>query len=163
MTKCLKNKLLIILLGLASLSAIIMAYISQYIFLYQPCQLCLYQRVPFFIVIGLSILSLFLQKNNFLQIILYFCIAILLINFAIAFYHVGVEYKIFSGFSSCSGNSNLNKIDNLYDLQQALTKQPMVKCDEPQFYFLGLTMAFWNMIYCLILASCAITIRLKKS
>ena len=144
------ESILVILAG-ASFVALLGAYISQYVFGYQPCVLCLYQRVPFFVVIGLVLFSLVLKTNRALKIIIVLSLAALIVNVGIAFYHVGVENKIFSGFSGCSGAGDLNNISNVDDLKQALIEQPSVKCDEPQFYFLGLTMAFWNMLYCLAL------------
>jgi len=154
--------LLIIFLGLASSLALIGAYISQYIFGYQPCILCLYQRVPFFIVLGFVALSFLSKSDKFLKIVLYLCLAVIALNFLIAFYHVGVEFKIFVGLSGCSGASNLNSFSDLESLRSALENQPAVKCDEPQFYFLGLTMAFWNMIYCLFLFILVAFIHLKS-
>ena len=76
------------------------------------------------------------------------CVGFLLINCAISFYHVGVEKKIFQGPTTCS-SENLNNIDNLEDLKEALSKTKAIRCDEPSFVFLGLSMAGWNVIYCL--------------
>lgn len=138
-------------LALFSFSALLAAYISQYVFGFQPCILCLYQRVPFFVIIGLAIILIMVKSPKIAELILILCIISLLANFFIASYHVGVEMKIFSGFSGCSGKS-LNNLNDIDELRKALMKQPSVKCDEPQFYFLGLTMAAWNAIYCLFLA-----------
>ncbi len=162
LTHGLTTKLLTINLAIFSIFALVGAYISQYVFGFQPCILCLYQRVPFFLVIGLALLLFWIKSEKLLKIIFFICIAVLAINAFIAFYHVGVEFKFFKGFSGCSGG-NLNQITNLEDLQKALAKQPSVKCDEPQFYFLGLTMAFWNMLFCLFLVGSSILVYLQNS
>ena len=141
--------LLFLLLG--SISALTFAYISQYVFDYQPCILCLYQRKPFFAVIALSLISLtFLKTKKAKKISFFCCVIFLLINCCIAFYHVGVEKKIFRGPNTCS-SENLNEINNLQDLEKALMKTKAIRCDQPSFVFLKLSMAAWNFIYCLAL------------
>ena len=55
---------LVLTLLLASSSlALCLAYISQYIFGYQPCILCLYQRIPFFIIVFLSAIGLAIYRK----------------------------------------------------------------------------------------------------
>jgi len=150
MPKITQKNLLIILLLAASV-ALISAYVAQYVFDYQPCILCLYQRPPFFAIIGCAALGLiFFRSAKSQKIITFACAIFLLINCAIAFYQVGVEKKIFKGPSTCS-SQNLNNIDNLEDLKTALLKTKAVRCDEPSFVFLGLSMAAWNFFYCLTL------------
>ena len=142
-----KNSL--ILIFCAAFFALIFAYISQYFFDYQPCILCLYQRLPFLVICALSGFALVVKK--FRRIVLFSCLALLLINCLIAIYHVGVEQKIFVGPTTCS-SANLDDFDNLEDLTRAISQTKAVRCDEPQFIFLNLSMAAWNLIYCAILA-----------
>lgn len=142
-------KITLLFLLLSSIAALTGAYISQYIFNLQPCILCLYQRKPFFVIIALTSLALFFLKSEKIKkITIYLCALLLLINAAIAIYHAGVEKKIFQGPTTCS-SENLNNIDNLEDLKEALSKTKAIRCDEPAFVFLGLSMAGWNVIYCL--------------
>ena len=154
--KNIKKEPLLFLL-LSSISALTFAYISQYVFDYQPCILCFYQRKPFFAVIALSLISLtFLKTKKAKKISFFCCIIFLLINCCIAFYHVGVEKKIFRGPSTCS-SENLNEIDNLQDLEKALMQTKAIRCDQPSFVFLGLSMAAWNFSYCLALILLSLT------
>ena len=145
----------IIFLGVFSLIALIGAYISQYVFDLQPCILCIYQRWPYFLVVAITVLSFFVNKKNILAILLATSILAIFGESLLAFYHVMVEYKIFKGFGGCSAK-DLSAITNIVELKKAINDQPLVKCSEPQFHFLGLTMAFWNMIYSLILLIFAI-------
>lgn len=142
---------LLIFLFLASALALISAYISQYYFDYQPCILCLYQRKPFFIIIAIVLFSLaFFKSKKSKKIAVILCALALLINSVIAIYHVGVEQKIYKGLNSCHAE-NLNEIEDLENLKLALESAKTVRCDEPQLFFLGLTMAAWNIIFCLFL------------
>ena len=149
--KTLTHQHLLILLAFYSVCALIAAYISQFIFDLQPCVLCLYQRVPFFVVTIIAVIAaLLLKSEKSKKIVLFTCLGALLINVGIASYHVGVEKKIFEGPSGCSG-SNLDEINNLEELKVAIKAAKAVRCDKPSFIYLGLSMAAWNVIYCLFL------------
>lgn len=138
----------LILLALASTFALTFAYISQFVFDYQPCVLCFYQRKPFFAIIAAALLCLtFFKSEKSKKLTFFCCIGLLLINCAISFYHVGVEKKIFQGPTTCS-STNLDEIDNLEDLKSAMMQTKAIRCDEPSFVFLGLSMAAWNFLYC---------------
>lgn len=148
MCKKISTKNLLILLAIFSIFALTLAYISQFIFDYQPCILCLYQRKPFFGIIALSLLCLtFFKSEKSKKVTLLCCLGFLLINCAISFYHVGVEKKIFRGPTTCSSH-NLEGIANLEDLKAAFLRTKAIRCDEPSFMFLNLSMAAWNFIYC---------------
>jgi disulfide bond formation protein DsbB len=158
-----ETKHLLNLLGFYSLVALIAAYVAQYIFGHQPCVLCYYQRLPFFVVVVISLASLlFFKKKKSQKLALIFCIILLLGNAVLAAYHVGVEQKIFAGPSTCADISDLDQIENVEDLAAAISKTKAVKCDTPSFVFLSLSMAAWNVIYCLFLSLPAIFL-LRKS
>ncbi len=145
------KKPVLILLTLASIFGLTFAYISQYAFGHEPCILCLYQRKPFFGIIAASLLCLtFFRSAKSQKITFFFCIALLAINCAIAFYHIGVEQKIFAGPTTCSSD-NLNEITDLATLEAALAKTKAVRCDQPTFFLLGFLMAVWNFVFCLSL------------
>ncbi|MBM3579404.1 MAG: disulfide bond formation protein B [Alphaproteobacteria bacterium] len=141
----------LVLLLLASSFALVFAYILQFVFDYQPCILCLYQRLPFFIIIVLSACGLILfSSERLVKIAVVFCIILLAVNVAISFYHFGVEEKIFTGPTNCEDVSNLNKATSLEELKLVIGKAKAVPCDEPQLKFLKLSLATWNFIYCVV-------------
>ncbi|MBU6338450.1 MAG: disulfide bond formation protein B [Rickettsiales bacterium] len=143
-------KIVNLFLLISSIAALCFAYISQYVFDMQPCVLCFYQRKPFFAIIALTSLTLiFFKSEKFKKISIYLCALLLLINIGIASYHVGVENKIFKGPTTCSASQNLNEITDLEELKIAINNTKAIKCDEPAFIFLGVSMAGWNVIYCL--------------
>ena len=156
------NKIISLLL-LSSIVALTGSYISQYIFDLKPCILCFYQRKPFFAILALTSLSIvFFKVINTKKIIILLCTLLLLINALIAIYHVGVERKIFQGPTTCS-SIELNNINDLEALKAALLKTKAVRCDKPSFVFLGISMAGWNIIYCLGLLSFIISIYRKNN
>ena len=141
------NKNLLNFTALLAASALVFAYGAEYFFGYQPCILCLYQRIPFFIIIAIAIFALFLKNKKLQNLVLYASMALLFINSALAFYQVGVEKKFFQGPDKCSSN-NLENIVDLEELKRAIMATKAVRCDEPQFFFLSLSMASWNFLYC---------------
>ncbi|HEX4801252.1 MAG TPA: disulfide bond formation protein B, partial [Sphingomicrobium sp.] len=58
-------------------------------------------------------------------------------------YHAGVEAKIFEGFTQCT---EVSKGGSTADVLRQITHAPLVRCDEVQFRFLGISMAGWNAI-----------------
>ncbi len=66
---------------------------------------------------------------------------------------MGVEYKWFKGFTACTTTFNAGSIE---ELRKQIIEAPAVRCDDPQFIFLGLSMAGWNMLFSLFLTFFAI-------
>ncbi len=157
------QNLLFLLLTL-SVFALSGAYISQYFFDMQPCQLCLWQRKPFFIIIILAAIFLLIPSfKKYQNLAIKMAIALLLINSAIAFYHTGVEQKWFKGLDSCTPTA-IAQPTNLEELKLSLEQIKVVRCDKPQFIFLNISMAGWNVIYCLLTTSFAcFVLRLIKT
>jgi disulfide bond formation protein DsbB len=144
------KKTALIFLAISSIFALVFAYISQFVFGHEPCILCLYQRQPFFAIIAIvAVCFAFFKSHNSKKIALALCVLALTINCAIAFYHVGVEQKIFAGPATCSSDNNLNEITDLAELEAALAQTKAVRCDQPTFFLLGLSMAAWNFLFCL--------------
>ena len=93
MLKQSNNIFLIVIFAIISL-AIISALIIQYWLGHEPCKLCLYQRIPYFLAILLIIKIFFFKKYEkvtlFILSLIFFCSA------ALAFYHFGIEQGFFN-------------------------------------------------------------------
>ncbi len=142
-----KNNFFILLsVFFIALFALSFAFISEYAFGLYPCILCIYQRIPYAIVLGVSVLALFFYKKpKIVKLVLLVCAVGFFADAAIAFFHVGVEYKWWEGTDKCSGQV----ADSIESLKAALVAAPSVRCDDPQFQFI-LTMAGWNVLYALV-------------
>ncbi len=155
MKTTISNKLILAILLVFCSFALILAYISQYAFNFQPCILCLYQRIPYFFVVFLAILGLiFLNKKYFGRLIIILSIIALFVNSGLAFYQVGIEQKIFKMTSKCG--DDLSQINSLEELRDAINNKKSARCDEPELFILGLSMAAWNMIFSFTLATFSI-------
>ncbi|MFT4717716.1 MAG: disulfide bond formation protein DsbB [Rickettsiales bacterium] len=137
------------LIFLLSFLPLVAAYIIEYLFGLEPCNLCLYQRIPFFIILFLTLFStFFFSRLKFKNYIVYLIILLFFTNMILALYHVGVEQKFFALPSSCSGVNLLDE-SNINELTEIIMNKKAVKCDEPDFEFFGITLTTLNALYCL--------------
>lgn len=118
----------------------------QYLGGMAPCKLCIWQRWPHAIAIGLGVAAYFLPGR-----LLPVLGALATLSTAlIGGYHTGVERGWWEGPSSCtsSGVSGIST-DDLFDQIMAA---PLIRCDEVAWQMLGLSMASWNAVLAAILA-----------
>src|SRR4051794_32804387 len=117
---------------------------SQYFGGLHPCEMCYWQRWPHAVAILLALIAFTAPagSRNARALTLLAALAIA-VSGAIGVYHAGVEAKIFEGFTQCTA---LSKSSSTTDLLNQITHAPLVRCDEVQFRFLGITLAGWNAI-----------------
>lgn len=129
----------------AAAGSLAFAYSAENFFGIAPCELCLYQRVPYAVVIALALLALLIRKNDKkARCLLGLCAVAFFVNMGIAFYHSGVELHWWGGTDDCAANPLLATDPAL--VREALMNTPVVRCDQINFTFLGFTMANWNVL-----------------
>jgi disulfide bond formation protein DsbB len=140
--------------ALTSAGALSFAYISQYGFGLDPCQLCYYQRIPYFLNIALGILAFLLASRNkkTASILLALSALSFLTGAVLAGFHVGVEQHWWKGLESCS-NYAMPGNASVADLKKFLLNRAPVRCDIPAFVLFGISMAGYNFILSLVLAA----------
>ena len=131
------------------LAALIFAYIVEYKLGYQPCKLCIYQRIPYFLSIFLIIEILFYKK--YVKSTLLILTLIFIFSFCLAFYHFGIEQGFFSEGLICE-SENLEKNLSKEQLLEQLKKN-IVSCKDVSFKIFGLSLATINAIVSLFLSS----------
>ena len=144
--KITQRKLFLTLLIFKALIILSAIYI-EYILKVPACNLCLYQRIPYY----LSILILFyIVLNKSTNIILIISLAILMfVNIVLSIYHVGVEQQIISEPMLCRSNSNIQNVDQLLE---NLKNNTFISCKDVNFTFLGFSLASINVLISSILA-----------
>ena len=147
MLKQSNNIFLIVIFAIISL-AIISALIIQYWLGHEPCKLCLYERVPYFLSILLLIKILLFEKNE--KITLLILSLVFVSSSTLAFYHFGIEQGFFSESLVCEAE-DLSKILSKEQLLEQL-KQNSVSCKDVSFRILGLSLAALNTIFSLFLS-----------
>jgi disulfide bond formation protein DsbB len=117
---------------------------SQYLGGLHPCEMCYWQRWPHAAAIVLAALAFTARAESPRSRVLTLLAALAIaVSGAIGVYHAGVEAKIFEGFTQCTA---LPRAATTAELLKEITHAPLVRCDEVQFRFLGISMAGWNAI-----------------
>ena len=141
------NLILIVILFLVSL-VLISAFVIEYGFDHQPCKLCLYERIPYFLSILLIIKILFIKKYERVTLL---ALSLIFIGSAtLAFYHFGIEQGFVSESFVCE-TRNLSETLSKEQLLEQL-KQNNISCKDVSFRILGMSLAAINTIFSLILS-----------
>jgi disulfide bond formation protein DsbB len=123
----------------------------------RPCPLCLEQRYAYYLAVPLGALVALAAARNAPRGVLLAGLAILALaalgNAWLGFYHAGVEWGFWPGPTECSGPVlDLGKAGSLFD---QLDKVKVIRCDEVQWRFLGLSLAGYNVLISLLMAALA--------
>jgi len=153
MTKPINKKFLFSILVFTSL-VLVSAFIIEHQLGHEPCKLCLYERIPYFLSILLIIKMLFIKKYEKVTLLILFLVFIS--SAALAFYHFGIEQGFFSESLACTAG-DLTKTYSKEQLLEQL-KQNTISCKDVSFRVFGLSLAEINTIFSLVLS--AIFIRL---
>ncbi len=138
-------------LFVAAAAPLVIALASQYWGGLQPCELCLYQRVPFVAVTVLGALALL--KPALLRPVLWVAAAAFGTGAVIAAYHVGVEQHWWESFLPGCGASATSGAQSIEELRAMLLETPPVRCDEVAWSLFGVSMAGYNVLYSLAAAA----------
>ena len=142
-----KTEFYLKLILIISLVSIVSAYFIEYILGYQPCNLCLIERIPYGISIILITLNYFFKKNE--KFIILLLILTIFFSFAISAYHLGIEQGLFEESAVC-GLKNSTGIISKEELLKQL-QEKTVSCKDVTFRIFGLSLTSINIILSLIL------------
>ena len=135
---------IIFFISLISLSS---ALFIEYVLGYQPCNLCLMQRIPYGLSIILITLNYFFKKNEqFIVLLLIFTFSF---SFMISFYHFGIEQDFFEDSAICGlkNTSDMISKEEILKQLQIIT----VSCKDVTFKIFGFSLTTFNMIISLII------------
>jgi disulfide bond formation protein DsbB len=123
-------------------------FFFQYVVGLAPCPLCLEQRNAFYVAVPLAVLLMLGLTNGASRKVLAFgflvIAGIMLWNTGLSAYHAGVEWKWWAGPLDCSGP--INKFGPAQDLLKNLGSISLIRCDEVQWRFLGLSLAGYDVL-----------------
>ncbi len=124
---------------------------------YAPCELCLKERVPYYIGIAVAALTVVLATREPRRL-LQAAFAVLFLIFAASAifgaYHAGIEWGFWPGPSSCTGA--IPKAGSMQDFLHQLHTIKVVRCDAVAIRILGLSLAGWNAVISVLLAGVAV-------
>tara|TARA_Y100000590_G_C15041055_1_gene758895 strand:+ start:68 stop:550 length:483 start_codon:yes stop_codon:yes gene_type:complete len=125
------------------------AFVVEYGLGHKPCELCLYQRIPYFIS-ALLIINIFLIKK-------YEKITFLLLSFVfiasaiLAFYHFGIEQGFFNESTACT-TGNFSETMSKEEVLEQL-KQSNISCKDVNLRIFGFSLAAINFIFSIALSA----------
>ena len=146
-----------------SLIVLIIVFILEYIFKLIPCDMCLVERYPYYALILLSIIAMYLvsiENVKLRKIIDYVSISTILFGFIYTLRHVGVERGIIKLSTECSG-ALINTSDKTALLEE-LNQAALVRCDEATYLFNFISIAESNLILMTFLLFINIYFLVKK-
>ena len=152
MKKLFKKKNFYILVGFISAFSLISAFYIEHILNIAPCKLCIYQRIPYFVILFLCLIGFLNIKNSLWIYLLSFSF---LISSFLAGYHFGIENNIFPEFSGCKTN-NLNIIDKDKLLNLLLENLP--NCKNVNYRLFGFSLATLNLFISSVLFTISLLI-----
>ena len=144
-----KKKLTLISILILIFLVLISAFIIEFALGHEPCKLCIYQRIPYFlsiILIGLIFFVKKLEKITLLTLSLVF-----FISFVLAFYHFGIEQGFFQETTACFTDNLQNELTKEQILEKL--KQSNISCKNVSFKVLGLSLASINSILSIVLSA----------
>jgi disulfide bond formation protein DsbB len=140
-----------------SAATILGAWYFQYVLALPPCPLCLEERLPYHVVIPLSLLTAIAAiaraPRALVAVGLVAIVVAMLASAALGAYHAGVEWRWWPGPTDCSGP--ISDFSSKGPLLNQLQSIRVVRCDEAAWRFLGLSLAGYNVLISLLLAAIA--------
>jgi disulfide bond formation protein DsbB len=134
----------IAVIGAATLAG---AWFFQYVLGIEPCPMCLEQRYAYYLVIVLgAVLAFAAPRLPRLAVIAALAIMAMaaFANSIYGAFHAGIEWGFWPGPATCSGP--IPNFGNAGSLLQQLDTVKVVRCDEVQWRFLGLSLAGYNFL-----------------
>jgi len=143
------------ILFLATLATIAGAYVFEYGIGLAPCELCLTQRIPYYVAIPLAGLAALLgrARPNLSRLLLAAFAVAMLVGAGLGVYHAGIEWRFWPGPEACAAGADT--VSGITDVLKAMREDVVVRCDEAAWRFLGLSLAGWNVLISLALAALA--------
>ncbi len=147
MLKKTNNIFLIVILAIISLM-IISALIIQYWLGHEPCKLCLYERIPYFLSMLLIIKIIFIKKYEKITLLILFLV--FMSSTVLAFYHFGIEQGFFKESLVCTAR-NLSETLTKEEILKQLS-QNTISCKDVSFRIFGFSLAAINTIFSISLS-----------
>ena len=136
------------LVTLFSVIALTSAFIAEFYFNLAPCEMCLKQREPYYVIILGFILIAILRWQD--RIWFYLSVQILSVyGLFYSIWHVGIEQKILPGPNSCSGG--IKTSNSAENLKEQIMEKAVINCEDIVWSFFGISAATINTFLLLLI------------
>tara|TARA_Y100001935_G_scaffold93599_1_gene77838 strand:- start:19 stop:501 length:483 start_codon:yes stop_codon:yes gene_type:complete len=145
------------LIFIISAIALSSAFFIEHALGYQPCKLCIYERIPYLMAIIIILINY--QFINFERYFILLLILIFLAATILSLYHLGIE----QGFVEESLVCDLKKGSDLLSKEEILKQlqQKNISCKDVTFKLMGLSLTSYNILISLLISICTIKIYLS--
>jgi disulfide bond formation protein DsbB len=153
------NPALVAALAITAVAAATLAgaWFFQLVLDIRPCPLCLEQRYAYYLAIPLGALTALAAARGAPRAVLFAGLVVLaaaaLGNAWLGAYHAGVEWHFWQGPTDCTGT--IGNLGSAGTLLERLDTVKVIRCDEVQWRFLGLSLAGYNVLISLLMAALA--------
>ena len=130
---------------LFSIFAISSAFFMQYVLGHDPCKLCTYQRIPYYIIILIGLITFLFPK--IIKITSFLLIFLLLAEFLVSNYHTLSTYEVIS-YSGCQSAEIPGDINQLKDALMSDTL--IVNCSNANLKYFGIPLSIYNSFFSLM-------------
>ena len=135
-----KKEFCLKLIFLISLVSIFSAYFIEYFLGYQPCNLCIIERIPYLLCLIIILINYKFRKyEKYLIITLIF---LFIFSLIISIYHFGIEQGFFQESAVC-GLKDTSEILSKEELLEHLSKN-IISCKDVTFRVFGLSLTTIN-------------------
>ncbi|MGJ4953770.1 disulfide bond formation protein B [Bradyrhizobium sp. HKCCYLS20291] len=133
------------------------AWYMQLVWGLQPCELCLKQRFAYYAIVPLGLVIALAAKGGAPRALVLGGLALIALaglgNAGLGVYHSGVEWGFWPGPTECTGP--VGNLGSAGTLLERLDSVKVVRCDEVQWRFLGLSLAGYSVLISLLTAAIA--------
>lgn len=147
-----RTRTMLVLAGAGAALALALAYTAEHVAGLRPCPLCLLQRWPYWLALGVALVGL-IAPARVGGIALVVATALFFGNAGLAAFHAGVEWRLWPSPLSACAAEGIGTARTVEDLLRTLPPVAAVPCDQPALRVLGLSMAGWNALFALAVAA----------
>ena len=143
-----RRQLLIKITFLVSIVALASAFFIEYILCHQPCNLFIFERIPYLLAIIIILLNF--KFNQFEKLFILLLVIVFLFGAILSLYHLGIEQGFIQESLVCdlkSGSNLLSKEEILKQLQEK-----NVSCKDVTFKIFGLSLTSYNILISLLIS-----------
>ena len=142
-----RRQLLIKIIFLVSILALVSAFFIEYILGHQPCNLCIFERIPY--LLSIIIILFNFKFNQFEKFFILLLSIVFLFGTILSIYHLGIEQGFIQESLVCdikSGSNLLTKEEIIKQLQEK-----NVSCKDVTFKIFGLSLTSYNILMSLLI------------
>jgi disulfide bond formation protein DsbB len=141
------------LIAVAAAATIAGALVFEHLLNLPPCPLCLRQRIPYYAAVPLALATALLPER-WARLGLGLLALVFVASAVLGLHHAGVEWGWWAGPDDCAG-APAPSPGGMGEFLKELQTTRIVSCTEAAWRFLGVSLAGWNVLISLALASIA--------